>query len=31
VQEASLDELQKVSGIGKELAEKIYSYLRNEK
>ena len=31
VKEASLDELQKVSGIGKELAEKIYSYLRSER
>jgi excinuclease ABC subunit C len=30
VKEASLDELQKVQGIGKELAEKIYSYLRSE-
>jgi excinuclease ABC subunit C len=31
VKDATLEELQKVSGIGKELAEKIYSYLRNEK
>jgi excinuclease ABC subunit C len=31
VKDATLEELQKVQGIGKELAEKIYSYLRNEK
>jgi excinuclease ABC subunit C len=31
VQNASLEDLQKVPGIGKELAEKIYSHLRNEK
>jgi excinuclease ABC subunit C len=31
VREASLDELQKVPGIGKSLAEKIYSHLRIEK
>ena len=30
-QNASLEDLQKVSGIGKELAEKIYSYVRNKK
>ena len=29
VQKASLDELQKVQGIGKSLAEKIYSHLKN--
>jgi excinuclease ABC subunit C len=31
VKDATLEELQKVPGIGKEIAEKIYSYLRNEK
>jgi excinuclease ABC subunit C len=31
VKNASLADLQKVPGIGKELAEKIYSYLRSEK
>ena len=31
VQNASLDDLQNVPGIGKELAEKIYSHLRKEK
>jgi excinuclease ABC subunit C len=31
VQNTSLEDLQKVPGIGKELAEKIYSHLRNEK
>ncbi len=31
VQNASLDDLQNVPGIGKELAEKIYSHWRNEK
>jgi len=31
VKDATLEELQKVPGIGNELAEKIYSYLRNEK
>ena len=31
VKDATLEELQKVPGIGKELAEKIYSHLRNEK
>jgi excinuclease ABC subunit C len=31
VKDATLEKLQKVSGIGKELAGKIYSYLRNEK
>jgi excinuclease ABC subunit C len=31
VREASFEELQKVSGIGKSLAEKIYSHLRSEK
>ena len=31
VQNASLEDLQKVPGIGKELAEKIYSHLKNEK
>jgi excinuclease ABC subunit C len=31
VKSASIEELQKVRGIGKELAEKIYSYLKNEK
>lgn len=31
VKNASLEELQKVPGIGKELAEKIYSHWRNEK
>jgi len=31
VKDATLEELQKVSGIGKELAGGIYSYLRNEK
>ena len=30
-QNASLEDLQKVPGIGKELAEKVYSHLRNEK
>lgn len=30
VLEASLDELQKVPGIGRDLADKIYSHLRNE-
>ena len=30
IQKASLDELQKVPGIGKSLAEKIYSHLRSE-
>ena len=29
VKDATLEELQKVPGIGKELAEKIYSYLRS--
>ena len=31
VKDATLEELQKVPGIGKKLAEIIYSYLRNEK
>jgi excinuclease ABC subunit C len=31
VKDATLKELQKVPGIGNKLAEKIYSYLRNEK
>ncbi len=31
VENATLEELQKVPGIGKELAEKIYSHLRSEK
>jgi excinuclease ABC subunit C len=31
VKGATLEELQKVPGIGSELAEKIYSHLRNEK
>jgi len=31
VENATLEELQNVPGIGKELAEKIYSYLRSEK
>jgi excinuclease ABC subunit C len=31
VKDATLEELQKVPGIGKELAGEIYSYLRNEK
>jgi len=31
VKDATLEELQKVPGIGKELAEKIYSHLKNEK
>jgi excinuclease ABC subunit C len=31
VKDATLEELQKVSGIGKELAKKIYSHLKNEK
>jgi excinuclease ABC subunit C len=31
VQKSSLEDLQKIPGIGKELAEKIYSYLKKEK
>jgi len=31
VKDAALEELQKVPGIGKEIAEKIYSHLRNDK
>ena len=31
VKDAALEELQKVRGIGNELAGKIYSHLRNEK
>jgi len=30
IQNASLDDLQKVSGIGKELAKKIYDVSKNE-